>query len=90
MSYVIRARYVQPDGIGWVGKEGQVYHDPGYAHRFDTEDEAWGFLGLNYERLGDSSSSWPEEARDYTPEEKRAIRAEYDRAYLVYYGRLLP
>jgi hypothetical protein len=91
-AFVIRARYCQPAGVGWVDKEGHVYHDPNYAHRFESEADAWAFIGLHWNTLAgrdeEGEFSWPEEARDYTPEEKTQIRDEYDRLRNAYYNRI--
>lgn len=39
--FVVRARYVQPDGVGWLDKNGSVTSNVRNAQRYDTEDEAW-------------------------------------------------
>lgn len=39
--YIIRAHYCQPDGIGYLGKDGCVYRDSRYAVKFEWEGEAW-------------------------------------------------
>lgn len=84
--FVIRCKYVQPDGVGWVTDDACVTHNPKMAVRFDSEDEAWGFLGLNYARLGSEEEAWPETAVDYSPEELAAILDDYEEHHFAYYG----
>lgn len=90
MSWVIRCKYVQPEGLGWVTEDASCVHDPKLAHHFPSEDDAWAFLGLNYDRLGGSDEAWPEVARDYSGDELRKIMDDYAAAHRAYYQRYDP
>jgi hypothetical protein len=44
VNFVVRARYVQPDGIGWLTKDGHVTHARDGAQTYATEADAWTHL----------------------------------------------
>lgn len=45
--HVVRARYVQPDGIGYLTDRGAVSHNIRHAARFFSQADAWTFLNAS-------------------------------------------
>ena len=39
--YVVRVRFVQPDGVGYLTKDGQCSAKIDQAQRYETESDAW-------------------------------------------------
>ena len=60
MSYVVRCRYVQPDGIGYLDRSGWCTRDQREAARFDTEADAWDFARASEGQV--ITDVWAEEA----------------------------
>ena len=52
-TLVVRCRYVQPDGVGYLDAESRCTRDLRYAKKFDHEADAWTFAGLSGERVPD-------------------------------------
>lgn len=42
--YVIRAKYVQPDGVGYLSRWGSICRDLFSAQKYPTEADAWSHL----------------------------------------------
>jgi len=61
-KYVMRCRYVQPDGIGYVTKDGGCTRNRSLAQIYDSEADAWthaaGANLIGYDEDGDWV--WPE------------------------------
>jgi hypothetical protein len=59
VNYVVRARYVQPEGIGWLTKDGHVTHAQSDAETYATEGDAWTHLTSLDEWWGsDETGQW--------------------------------
>ena len=60
--YVIKAKYVQPNGLGWATKDGGMSNLYRLACKFDTEADAWTYLMSTdlYGRDEDGEWAWVE------------------------------
>ena len=59
MSYVVRCRHVQPDGVGYLDREARCTSDQSLAVRFDVEADAWNFANASGEQVPEDA--WAEE-----------------------------
>ena len=59
MTFVVRCRYVQPEGVGYLDAESRCTRDGRLAKTFDSEADAWSFAKVSGEIV--SSDCWVEE-----------------------------
>ena len=57
-KFVARATYVQPDGVGWVTKDGRVTSCEKQAQIYDYEADAWLHLTATGLLGSDEKGDW--------------------------------
>lgn len=58
MYWVVRATYVQPDGVGYLDKANGVSRDSRRAVQFASEAEAWDFILASPYNGRDAKGPW--------------------------------
>ncbi len=56
--FVIRARYVQPDGIGYLTTNGWISRERSYAKEYASEADAWAHGMADRDHLGRPVQDW--------------------------------
>lgn len=51
MSFIVRCRYVQPEGVGYLDADGRCTRDARQAKTFDNEADAWTFAANSGEQM---------------------------------------
>lgn len=58
MKFVVRVRYVQPDGIGYLTADGWVTCERRYAKEYNSEAFAWNHGLARSDYIGPANIDW--------------------------------